>query len=70
MQLETRILKWTVYVARIYRIKMDRAYSQKKERMSFYNILTGKPTRKIILESPRRRLEDDIRLDFTKQMLI
>ena len=34
-----------------------------EEGRSVFNILTGKPTRKRPLERPRRRWEDNIRMD-------
>ena len=41
---------------------MGRACSQKGDRSAF-KILTGKPKRKIPLGMPRRRWEDNIRID-------
>ena len=42
---------------------MGRSCSQKEKGRSAFKILTGKPTGKIILGRPRRRWEDNIRID-------
>ena len=42
---------------------MGRARSQMEEGSSAFKILTGKPTRKRPLWRPRRRWEDNIRMD-------
>ena len=47
-----RRLRWARHVARM------------EEGMSAFKILTGKPTRKRSLGRPRRRCEDNIRMDF------
>ena len=44
-------LRWAGHVARM------------NESKSAFNILTGKPSRKRPLGSPRRRCEDNIRMD-------
>ena len=43
---------------------MDGAYSQNGEGRSALKILTGKPKGKIHLGRPRRRWEENIRMDF------
>ena len=42
---------------------MDSSCSQNGRRWSAFKILTGKPTGKIPLGRPRRRWEDNIRMD-------
>ena len=42
---------------------MDRSYSQNGRRYYAFKILTGKPTGKRPLGRPRRRWEDNIRVD-------
>ena len=42
---------------------MGRSSSQNEEGRSAFNILTSKPTGKRPLGRPRRRWEDDIRMD-------
>ena len=49
--IKSRRLRWAGHVARM------------EEGRSAYKILTGKPTGKRPLGSPRRRLEDNIRMD-------
>ena len=49
--IKSRRLRWTGHVARM------------EEGMSAFKILTGKPTGKRPLEVPRRRWEDNIRMD-------
>ena len=51
MVIKSRRLRWTGHVARM------------KEGRSAFKILTGKPTRKIPFGKPRRRWEDNIRMD-------
>ena len=46
-----RRLRWAGHVARM------------EEDRSAFTILTGKPTGKILLRRPRRRWEDNIRMD-------
>ena len=43
---------------------MDSSCSQNGEGKNAFKILTGKPTRKRPLWRPRRRWEDNIRMDF------
>ena len=49
--IKSKILRWARHVARM------------EEGRSCFNILTGKPTGKIPLGSPRRRWEDNIRMN-------
>ena len=49
--IKSRRLKWAVHIARM------------EEGRSAFKILTGKPTRKRALGRPRRRWEDNIRMD-------
>jgi hypothetical protein len=49
--IKSRRLRWTGHVARM------------EEGSSVFKILTGKPAGKRPLERPRRRWEDDIRMD-------
>ena len=49
--IKSRRLRWAAYVARM------------EEGRSAFKILTGKPTGKRPLGRPRRRWEDDIRMD-------
>ena len=49
--IKSRRLRWTVHVARV------------KEGWSPFNILTGKPTGNRLLGRPRRKWEDNIRMD-------
>ena len=49
--IKSRRLRWAGHVARM------------EESRSAFNILTGKPTRKRPLGRPRRRWEDNIRID-------
>ena len=50
--IKSRILRWVGHVARMEKSR------------SAYKILTGKATGKILLGRPRRRLEDNVRMDF------
>ena len=49
--IKSRILKWVGHIARM------------EEDMSAFKMLTGKPTGKRPLGRPRRRWEDNIRMD-------
>ena len=49
--IKSRRLRWTGHVARIEEIK------------SVFQILTGKPTEKRLIGRPRRRWEENIRMD-------
>ena len=49
--IKSRILKWAGHVTRM------------EEGMSAFKIITGKPTGKRTLERPRRRWEDNIRME-------
>ena len=51
MMIKSRRLRWVGHVARM------------EEGRSAFKILTGKPTGKRPLRRPRRRWEDDIRMD-------
>ena len=56
--IKSRRLKWAGHVARM------------EEGRSVSNILTGKPTGKTSIGRPRRRWEDNIRMDHKKQVSI
>ena len=63
---ELHILYRSPYVARVInprRLRWAGHVAKMEEGRSVFKILTGKPTGKRLLGKPRRRLEDNIRMD-------
>ena len=58
--IKSRRLRWTVHVDRM---EESRSAFRMEESRSAFKILTGKPTGKRPLGRPRRRWEDNIRMD-------
>jgi hypothetical protein len=52
-QIKSRIMRWAVHVARM------------GEGRNVYRVLVEKPGGKVLLERPRRRWEDGIKMDLT-----